>query len=132
MTPRNKNIIIGVVATIGIFLLGRYYWKKSKTPDKLTLDVTNVDDIGKTFSYVVKKEDGSILTQGDFNVMDLDKMEVLGKNKFTITTDFTKNHAIVQAESLGQRQFYKKVKFKSPNDITQLGQTLTAVTTPQG
>jgi hypothetical protein len=128
MTPRNRNILIGLGALVGTILIARYLYRKNNTPDKLSLDVTNIDDDNKSFDYVVKNEDGSVLTSGSFNVRDLDKVEVLGKNRITISTDYTKSFANITGYSVNKKQFNKKVKFKEQDGVQQLGATLEAVT----
>lgn len=128
MTPRNRNILIGLGALVGTILIARYLYRKNNTPDKLSLDVTNIDDDNKSFDYLVKNGDGSLLTSGSFNVRDLDKVEVLGKNRITISTDYTKSFANITGYSVSQKQFNKKVKFKEQDGVQQLGATLEAVT----
>ena len=128
MTPRNRNILIGLGALVGTILIARYLYRKNNTPDKLSLEVTNIDDDNKSFDYLVKNGDGSLLTSGSFNVRDLDKVEVLGKNRITISTDYTKSFANITGYSVNQKQFNKKVKFKEQDGVQQLGATLEAVT----
>ena len=125
MTPKTRNILIGSGALIVLYLVGRYLYRKSRTPEKLTLDVTNIDNDKKSFDYSVKKEDGSILTSGNYNVRDLDVVFVDGVNRFTITADYKKEGALILGKSLKETQFLKRVNFEQSNDgLTQLANTL--------
>jgi len=127
MTPKTRNILIGTGAFVVLFLIGRYLYRKNQTPEKLTLDVTNIDDANKSFDYTVKKEDGSVLTSGKYNVRDLDVVFVDGKNRVTISPDYKKEGALITGKSLKDTQFLKKVAFKKEAEI--INQLSTALTT---
>lgn len=129
MTPKTKNILIGAGALAVLFFVGRYLYRKNRTPEKLTLDVTNVDDANKSFDYSVKKEDGSVLTSGKYNVRDLDVVFVDGKNRVTIIPDYKKEGALITGKSLKDTQFVKRVAFKKEGEtISQLATALSTAT----
>jgi hypothetical protein len=129
MTPKTRNILIGSGALVVLFLIGRYLYRKSRTPEKLNLDVTNIDDAKKSFDYVVKKEDGSVLTSGKYNVRDLDVVFVDGKNRVTISPDYKKEGALITGKSLKETQFLKKIAFKKEGDaLNQLATAISSTT----
>jgi hypothetical protein len=129
MTPKTRNILIGSGVLVVLYFVGRYLYRKSRTPEKLTLDVTNIDDAKKSFDYVVKKEDGSVLTSGKYNVRDLDVVFVDGVNRFTISADYLKEGALLTGKSLKETQFLKKIAFKKEGDgLSQLANAISSTT----
>lgn len=110
---KTVKIAIGVTVVATLYFIGKYLYKKSRTPDDLTLDITNVDNETKSFDYEVKRN-GASLTSGKFSVTQPTFGFVSGKNKMIVTNNKTNVELI--GKSVGEKKFYKKVKFDEPND----------------
>jgi len=128
ITPRNRNIIIGVGVLIGAYFIGKYLYKRSRTPEKLTLKTSNKNDVNKSVEYEVLREDGSILTSGSFSVRDMDKTDVFGKNRVSISTDYKKDKIIFAGKSVDKTQFFEKIKFVNEDEgLENLATTIGAI-----
>lgn len=113
MDKKQLNLLFGVGALIGGYLIVRHFYKKSQTPDELTIEVSNVNNKTQSFDYIIYRN-GSEYKKGVFNTRMPSEAFVHFKNKIQFNNEL--NSVIISATSADKEQFKKIIKFKKSND----------------
>lgn len=113
MDKKQLKIILGVSAVIGGALLMRYLYNRSKIADKLSIELSNLNNKEQSFDYVIYKNDREF-KRGTFNTRMPSDAFIQFKNKVQFNNNL--NSITIIGISADSEQFRKLVKFKKSND----------------
>lgn len=113
MDKKKLNLILGIGVLLGSYLIVRHFYKKSQTPDELTIEVSNLNNKNQSFDYVILKN-GTEFKKGSFNTRMPSEAFIQFKNK--IQFDNGLNSITISGTSADTSQFKKIIKFKKSDD----------------
>ncbi len=111
---KNYNkIILGAIALVGTYFVAKMLYKRSKTPDLLRLELSNLNNAKQSLDYKIFLND-RIWKEGSFDTRSASRGDVDYKNAVIFENKLESIQ--ITGTSLDNIQFDTLVKFKKSKD----------------